>query len=102
MKRASPYLLILLLVGAEVDDGLLIVPSPPNGLLAADNDEYLPAERQSESKCSPSDQRPVFRGLVPIDELGCSSVNGWRMTCDWVIVSPFCPPPLFVFMSLQI
>jgi hypothetical protein len=102
MKRASPYLLILLLIGAEVDDALAIVPSPSTGALAADNDEYLPAERQSEAKRSGWDQRPVLSGLISFDGLGCLSFSAWPMTRDWVAVAPFCPPSLFVFMSLQI
>src|SRR5262249_52790402 len=57
MKRVA-FFLILLLTWAQVDDVWALVPVSPSAALA-DNDEYLPAQRQREVKASASRKQPV-------------------------------------------
>ena len=98
MKRLS-YPLIFLLMSAQVDDtwASVVLPSAP---LAADNDEYLPAQRP------PRGEQPSSRAKLVFDV-----VRPWMVPFPLVpgsgpaecnLTTPFTPPPLYVFMSLQI
>jgi hypothetical protein len=98
MNRLA-YLLILLLITAQVDNywpGAPLVPSAPQ----ADDDEYLPLpQRPKQQECSPH-QKPVFAGReaqapdLPLVRTGVPS--GQSLT------TPFAPSPLYVFMSFQL
>jgi hypothetical protein len=95
-----PYFLILLLVSAQVDDYWAPALGLPSAPLADDDDEYTSSEqRQQEKECS-SSQKLVFVGLkpqtadLPPPRRGVSS--------EWDLTTPFTPPPLYIFMSLQI
>jgi hypothetical protein len=95
-----PYLLILLLLSAQVDDAWIADPALPSVSLADDNDEYLPAQRRPREELSTSAQGPMFVGLKPPPTDACSVPTGVRS--EWNLTTPFTPPPLYVFMSLQI
>jgi hypothetical protein len=93
------YLLILLLVSAQVDEYWAAVPVLPSAP-QADDEEYPPSpQRPREEECSPHRKR-VFAGLkprtadLPLVRRGVPSA--------WDLTTPFAPPPLYVFMSLQI
>jgi hypothetical protein len=94
------YLLILLLLSAQVDDAWTVDPALPSASLADDNDEYLPAPRRPRDELSASAQGPMFVGLKPPPTNACSVPAGVRS--EWNVTAPFTPPPLYVFMSLQI
>jgi hypothetical protein len=95
------YLLVLLLVWTQVDDyWTAALVSSSASLANDDEDEYLPAQRRPEVEERSSRQKPVFVGVkpqvpdFPLARRGISSEQSLR--------TPFTPPPLYVFMSLQI
>jgi hypothetical protein len=98
MSRLA-YLLLLLLISAQVDNywaAAPLVPSAPQ----ADDDEYLPSpQRPQEEECSPH-QKPVFAGLKP-QTVNLPLVRR-GVTSERNVTPPFTPPPLYVFMSLQL
>jgi hypothetical protein len=95
------YFLVVLLIWAQVDDFWVPAPVSPSAPLAVDDDdEYLPSQRRlQEEECS-SPKKPVFVGLrahtadLALVRRGVPPV--------WNLTTPFAPPPLHVFMSLQI
>jgi hypothetical protein len=98
MNRLA-YLLILLLISAQVDDSWAPVPVGPFAP-QADDDEYLPSpQRPQEEVCSPH-QKPVFAGLKP--QTAELPLVRRGVPSEWNLTTPFTPPPLYVFMSLQI
>jgi hypothetical protein len=94
------YILILLLLSAQVDDAWAVAPDLPSASLADDNDEYLPARRQVRAEPFSAGQGPLFVGLKsqPVD---CSPVRR-GVSSEWHLLTPFAPPALYVFMSLQL
>ena len=91
-------LLTLLLALAQFDD--CWAAAPPSDSPAADNDEYLPAQRR------PREQRPSSRhrpapGAATLRQAAPSEVSG-GVPPGPGLTTPFAPPPLYVFMSLQI
>jgi hypothetical protein len=98
MKRLA-YLLILALLSAQVDDVWPIAPLSSADPLADDNDEYLPAPRRVRDEPT-SGQEPVFVGLAPQTAYTPPARRG--VVVEWNLITPFAPPPLYVFMSLQI
>jgi hypothetical protein len=98
MNRLA-YLLILLLISAQVDNswaGVPVLPSAPQ----ADDDEYLPSpQRPQQEECSPH-QKPVFAGLKP--QIADLPLVRRGVPSAWNLTTPFTPPPLYAFMSLQI
>jgi hypothetical protein len=100
MKRFA-YLLILLLLSAQVDDYWAADPALPSSAApTADNDEYLPAQRRPQDQRSSSCQRPV-PDAVTLHPAALSRVpRGVSPERD--LTTPFTPPPLYALMSLQI
>ncbi len=101
MKRVA-YLLVLLLISAQVDDLWAVAPVSPSAPLA-DDDEYLPPQRRSREEVSVADEGPAFVGLEPQTAdftLVRSGKSG--VPSRWHLTTPFGPPPLYVLMSLQI
>ena len=98
MKRFA-YLLILLVLSAQVDDVWAVVPGLLPAPLADDNDEYLPAQQRFRAETS-SGQEPVFVGL----KLHSGNFLFVRrgLPFGWNLTTPFHLPVLYVFMSLQI
>ena len=92
------YLLILLLISAQVDDFWAPASGLPSAPLA-DDDEYVPAKRPPQDELSSSRQKPVFGGLRP-RTADCPLVRR-GVPSAWKLTTPFTPPPLYVFMSLQ-
>jgi hypothetical protein len=96
--RAS--FLVLLLFWALVDDYWAAAPVLPSAPLADDDDEYLPSPRRpQEDECSPH-HKPVFDGLKP--QTADFSLVRRGVPSEWNLTTPFTPPPLYVFTSLQI
>ena len=98
MNRLA-YLLLLLLVSAQLDDYWVAGPPWPSAP-RADDDEYLPSpQRPQDDECSPH-QKPTFAGLQPqtvdLPLVRRGVLSGQDRT------PPFAPPPLYVFMSLQL
>ena len=103
-RTASPmnrlaYLLILLLISALVDDFWAAAPVLPSAPLA-DDDEYLPPQQQPQRERSASCQKPAFVGLQP--QTTDFSLVRRGLPSEWNLTTPFTPPPLYVFTSLQI
>ena len=98
MKRL-PYLLVLVLTLALVDDTWAVAP----GLLSApltDNDEYLTARQQLRGGTSSSCHQLASHRDNPRAAEPFSARRGVRP--EWKWAAPFTPAPLYVFMSLQI
>jgi hypothetical protein len=93
------YLLILLLISAQVDDAWAVAPDFSDASLADENDEYLLGQRQIREKQSSSGQEPMFVGLTHTADF--SSVRT-GVPSERNLTTPFTPPPLYVLMSLQI
>jgi hypothetical protein len=94
------YLLILLVIADQADDAWAVAPGLPSAPLADDNDEYLPARTQARDEQSSSGRGPKSVGLKP-QTADCSVVRR-AVPPEWGLTTPFTPPPLYLFMSLQI
>jgi hypothetical protein len=94
------YLLILLLSSVPVNDAWAVAPDLPSAPLADDNDEYLPLRRQVRDERSSSGQGPMFVGLK--SQTADFAVVRRGVPSKWNLTTPCTPPPLYVFMSLQI
>jgi hypothetical protein len=93
------YFLILLLIWAQVDDfwvAALVLPSAP----LADDDEYLSSQQRPQVEVCSSHQKPVFLGLKP--QTADLPLVRRGVPSEWNLTTAFLPPPLYVFMSLQI
>jgi hypothetical protein len=98
MKRPA-YLLILALLSAQVDDVWPVAPTSSAASVADDNDEYLPAPRRLRDEQA-FGQEPVLVGFAPQTAHTPPARRG--VPVEWNLTAPFTPPPLYVFMSLQI
>jgi hypothetical protein len=99
MKRVS-YVLIFLVLSTQVDDTWTVASISPFAPLVDDNDEYVPSQqRPHEVECSPH-QKPLCVGLKP--QAADFPFVRRGLPSDWSLTKPFAPPPLYVFMSLQI
>jgi hypothetical protein len=95
--KLLPYLLLLLLVSAQVDDACAVaLDMPPDS--AADNDEYLPSQRRAEEEESSPHQKPMFAGLKP----GTAGFSTVGVPSERHVTAPFPPPPRYAFLPLQI
>src|SRR5215831_18556535 len=99
MKRFA-YLLVLLLISAEAGDAWAVAPVLSSAPLSDENDEYLPAQRQVQGAATSSCQPPAFNGLKSRTADFSPGQSG--VPSRWNLTTPFGPPPLYVFMSLQI
>jgi hypothetical protein len=97
MKRLA-YLLLLLLISAQVDDTWAVAPVSPSAPLA-DDDEYLPSQWRAQEECPPR-QGPVLVGLEP--QTADLPLVRRGVPLEWGRTTPFAPPSLYVLMSLQI
>src|SRR5262249_48942647 len=99
MKRIA-YLLILLLLPAQVDNAWTTAPVAFPPPLAEVNDEYLPTQQRSRDDDSVVRQRlalvDVKSHTADFAPVGSGLPSGWTLT------TPFTPPPLYVLMSLQL
>jgi hypothetical protein len=97
MKQFA-YLLILLLLAAQADDLWAVAPVLPSAPLA-DDDEYLPPQRR------PQEEPVVHKESAAVglrhQTAGFPLVRR-GLPSEWNLTTPFTPPPLYVFMSLQI
>jgi len=98
MKRCA-YLLILLLTWAQIDDVCVVALASPSAPTVDDDAEYLPAQRRLQDEQS-SAQEPVF--VSPKPQTADLSTRQSGVPWEWNLTTPFTPPPLYVFMSLQI
>jgi hypothetical protein len=93
------YLLILLLISAQFDDFWAVAPGLPSAPLA-DDDEYLPAQLRPQDEQSSSRREPMFACLRP--QTADIFLVRTRVPSASNLTIPFTPPPIYVFMSLQI
>jgi hypothetical protein len=98
MKRFT-YLLTLLLLSAQVDDALAAVCNLPPDPLADVDDEYLPSQRRTREEQPVPDQAPV--AVEPQSRTADFLPLRKGVPSGWNRITPFTPPPLYVFMSLQ-
>ena len=91
---------LFLLIWAQVDDFWASGPVLPSAPLADDGDEYIPSQRRPEGDECSYRQKLVLVGLTPqtVDLL----LIRRGLPSEWNLTTPFTPPPLYVFMSLQI
>ena len=94
------YLLILVLISAQVDDTWAVATYLPSTSPAEDYDEFLPARRQVRDEQLSTGQGPLFAGLT--FQTADFSIVRRGIPSEWNLITPFTPPPLYVFMSLQI
>jgi hypothetical protein len=99
MKRLA-YLLVLLVISAQVDDTWAVAPVVLSAPFADEDDEYLPSERLTLGEESSSCQKPVL-GAVKLLTADFPCVPG-SVPSEWNLTTPFVPLPLYVFMSMQI
>ena len=99
MKRLA-WLLILLLVSAPFDGAWAVASDSPSLSVDDDNDEYLPAQRRSRGEQGTFNQKPA-PGRFELQTSDHSFVRRDGPS-EWNLITPFAPPPLYVFMSLQI
>jgi hypothetical protein len=93
------YLLLLLLISAQVDDVWAATPASPSAPLA-DDDEYLPAQQRPEEEQIALGQGLPFVGLrAPPADL---PVAQKRPPSGPNPATPFTPQPLYAFMSLRL
>jgi hypothetical protein len=93
------YLLLLLLISAQVDDVWAAAPASPSAPLA-DDDEYLPAQRRPQEEQVALGQRLPFVGLkAPPADLSAAQK---RPPSGSNPARPFTPQPLYTFMSLRL
>src|SRR5689334_2282136 len=99
MKRL-PYLLVLLLASALVDDAWAAAPVSPSAPLADENDGYLPAQRRVQAQRPSSRHEPVIEAVKPPEAGFSFAPRGVRS--EWNLSTPSGPPRLYVFLSLRI
>jgi hypothetical protein len=101
MKQVA-YFLISLTIWSQFDDVLL---TPASALQSAplpsdDDDEYLPAKRQEQPEQFAPRRQPQSVSVKPRAADFFSVGRG--VPCEWNLTTPYAPPPLYAFMSLQI
>jgi hypothetical protein len=101
MKRIT-YLLVLLPIWHQVDDTWVVAAEFFAASQAGieDNEEYLPSERdqRAEECASHQKRRGVGANPSPAD----SPLTRTDFLSNRRPIAPYAPPPLYVFMSLQI
>jgi len=99
MKHLA-YILMLLLLSAQVEDAWVAALELPSDSSADDSDEYLPAQRQ------PRQEQAGFKVRADKHQTVIQaidfSISRMGVPSEWNLTTPFAPPPLYVFMSLQI
>jgi hypothetical protein len=98
MKRLL-YLLILLLISAQVDNYWTVRPFLSSASVVDEDDEYIPPERQTQVEDSSTRQAPMFLGLKLHGADLSFAPRGLSSECN--LPTPF-PLPLYVLMSMQI
>jgi hypothetical protein len=100
MKRIAG-LLIVLTCWAQFDDVLLPrAPDAQSAPLPDDDDEYIPSTSQDQETRSAGRQRPVLVYLKP--QPGVFALVRSGVPSAPTLTTPLAPPPLYVFMSLQL
>jgi hypothetical protein len=100
MKR-NTYFLILFTLFAQFDDALLsfAATSLSAPLTSDDDDECLPLLRLAgQEQCSRRLPRSISVKLLA----GSFSPFGRSLLAEPILTTPFAPPPLYLFSSLQI
>jgi hypothetical protein len=93
------YLLIPVLLSSQVDDVWAVVcnfPTPP----LVEEEVFIPSVRASKEAGSHADQKPVLPSLGSHTASFRIAQTGYQP--ERKSTSPLAPPPLYVFMSLQI
>ncbi len=93
------YLLIPLLLSTQVGDALAVAADEPSAPLVDDDDEFLPVQRRPREEESVPDPGQIVVRLNPPTANHPPARRG--RSFEWDPTTPFAPPPLYVFMSLQ-
>jgi hypothetical protein len=99
MKRRLLYLLIFLVISAQVDNYWTVRPVLLSASLVDEDDEYISSERQMQVEESSARQAPMFFGMI-LHTADISFVPR-RLSSEWNQPKPF-PPAPYVLMSMQI
>jgi hypothetical protein len=100
--RRFAFLIVLLLWG-QVDDGLAVTFAVSPACPAYDDDgddEYPEAQQGPQKEDSRPDKKPALFSLQP--QTTDSSPGQRSLLSERSLTAPFSPPPLYLFMSLQI
>jgi hypothetical protein len=98
IRAGLPYLLILLLVTAWVDDAAAAAtPNPTDDLCSLQDNEYLPPPVRVAARRVPSDSLPP--GTPPVGQTLPAPAVPARLPGP--AAAPDQPPLLYVLMSLQ-
>jgi hypothetical protein len=101
MKRHA-YFLVILTFWAQLDDVLLPLASASQStsLASDDEDECLPSKRKDEEELFSVRRQPHAANLIT--PAGDVVFIPRDVPSDCNVTTLFTPPPLYVFMSLQI
>jgi hypothetical protein len=100
MKRHA-YFLILLTFWAQFDDVLLTPASAcQSAPFPSDDDEYVSSEGPEHQRRPGPRRMPQSVSVKPANANFSFVPRG--VPSGWNLTTPFGPPPLYVFMSLQI
>ena len=100
MKRIA-WLLVFLTCWAQFDDVLLpCALDAQSAPLLDDDDEYIPFNSHDQETRSFGRQRPAGVHLKP--RLGVFALVSSGVPSEPTLTTPLAPPPLYVFMSLQL
>jgi hypothetical protein len=98
MKRLA-YLLIFLTFWAQFDD-LLLTPASAFQSAPSDDDEYVSSGGQEQQEWFGPRRQPPSVSVKP--QAADFPLVRREVPSEWKLTTPFAPPPLYVFMSLQI
>jgi hypothetical protein len=101
LRRCLPYLLLLLLSSADLDDAWAFATADPaDDLQAAENNEYVSGRPALESRSRPADLTPAPAPVaLPADLLPCPPAGPALPTP--AAGAALAASSLYVFMSLQ-
>jgi hypothetical protein len=98
--KCLAYLLVLVLLSAQVDDAWAVTLDLPSAPLAVDDDEYLPSQQRPQEEESSPWHKPVLVGRK--HPTAAFPLVRRSVPSEWNPTPPCAPPSLYVFMSLQI
>jgi hypothetical protein len=98
MKGLACFLCFLM-IWTQIDD-CWVTALPLSSATQDDDDEYLPAPAGPHGVECSAHVKPVFVRLKP--QAADFSLPRLDERHEWNLTSPFTPPPLYAFMSLQI
>jgi hypothetical protein len=99
--KTATYLLILLSLFTQVDDGLLAIASLPPPQAASDDDEFLVPRRDEGEQRAPRHEPTPTAGLIPAAGTSLPGASATTAPSGSSLSGPPRPSPLYLFMSLR-